>query len=636
MLLHMPKKLIKKSFELSIFGRPSRKVLWLLFKITRRIAMFSEHWLINHPFNRRLDREKNKEFHGADLGFQAYYNHIRNSISELAIQPKISIIVPVYKVDLSFFYECLRSVEVQTYENWELCIVDDCSEDPNITSMIERFRDKHPHKVKCSTNPQNLHISLTSNAALALATGDYIGLLDHDDRLLPNALGEMVRAINLNNSPDILYSDECHIDSKGVQESTYHKPSWSPLMHLSVHYTTHFSVFKTALVNKVGGFRQGFEGSQDHDLMLRLTEASEKPVVHVPMCLYQWRAHEGSTARDVKAKPYAAIAGEKAVREACARRGWPALVEFEPNTLHYRVKFQIKKPHELVSIIIPSKNSIDLIRPCVESIVSKSQYNNFEIIIVDHASDCEKVSGFYKEMKDKLGEKFRTVIYDGYFNFARMNNLGAKAAKGQYLLLLNNDTEVITEDWLEEMLRLAQLPEVGAVGPKLLFPDGKIQHAGLVGFGYHIAGHAGYMLKEDSGIYCQHLQTTHEVIGVTGACIMIKKSKYWKVGGLEEILLPNGFGDVDFCLKLRESGYSNVYVPYAKLFHKESPTRKKSFEFFERNYLINKWGKELLTDPYMNPCFIKDPYYKEHVYYSTQQPSSIYFDCLLNKERSEN
>ena len=596
----------------------------------KKIALFSENSLTRHPYVQRINRQAFSKASGADGGFKRYYQSLANTVAELSYQPKISIVLPVYNVKESYFRECLKSVELQVYENWELCIVDDASTEIDVRSIVDEFSASHKEKYKFARNKINRHISVSSNEALKLASGDFIALLDHDDRLLPNALAEAVRFINLHNQPDILYSDESRVSEQGAKETTYHKPGWSPFMHLSVNYTTHLSIYRTDLVRSLGGFREGFEGSQDHDLMLRMTEASNKPIVHIPLALYQWRAHPKSTARTSTAKPYTATAGIKAVSEACQRRGTPAEVSFEPETLHYRVKFKVKDPAKLVSIIIPSKNGFDLIEPCLRSLFEKTTYKSFEVIIIDHNSDCSKCINLFSNYKERHPKQFKVIPYTGYFNFAKMNNLGVKESNGDYVLLLNNDTEVISPEWLTEMVSLAQFEQVGAVGPKLLYPDKKIQHGGLMGFGFHIAGHAGLNKDDNDPLYYHYLQTTHETLGVTGACLLVRKSIYLEVGGLEPSYVPNGFGDVDFCLKVRKAGYDNIYTPYARLFHKESPSRKASFELFERYYILEKWGKDLLMDEYVNLSMLKHPHFQAHEHYATQEISSLYFDALLN------
>ena len=635
------KGFIRQILEHPIIGRPLRKALWLLTWVTEK-----SHWLATTAFSyqpyvqklTQLDYDHDEAVRRLeqDRALVRYFDSLRASMGKLSNQPKISVLIPVYRVRTDFLEECLGSLAAQIYENWEACIVDDASGDAGIDSVLEKFAQRFAGKVRYAKNASNLHISLSTNRALELASGEFVALLDHDDRLLPNALAEVVRFINIHSATDIFYSDECIIDTKGDVLGTYHKPDWSPLMHLSVNYTTHLSVYRRTLLSQIGGCRKGFEGAQDHDVMMRAVEASPNPVVHIPLNLYQWRSHELSTASSSGAKPYAGVAGVKAVTEACERRGFPATVTFEPHLHHYRVGFQIPQPSPLVSIIIPSKNSFFLVKSCLDSIFNMSSYGTFEVVLVDHDStdlDCLQLFDAYEQ---KQPGKFRRVIYRGAFNFAAMNNLGAREAKGDFVLLLNNDTEVLTPTWLEELLSVAQLPNVGAVGAKLRYPNGKIQHAGIVGSGSYIAHHLGLGEKSDSLSYFGYLQTTHEVLAVTGACLMIARAKFEQVGGLEEVNVPNGFGDVDFCLKLRRAGYTNIYVPYAELVHKESVTRKITFELFERYHMYQNWAAELMLDPYRNISFELGTDFKIEKQFRVQEPSAELMSKLIATANTDN
>jgi GT2 family glycosyltransferase len=490
----------------------------------------------------------------------------------------------------------------------------------------------HPGKVKAKTHDVNKHISHTSNSCLELADGDYVALLDHDDRLAPHALAEMVRYINLHNQPDILYSDERVIDENGLHvHIPYFKPDYSPQMHLAVNYTTHLTLYKAELVRNIGGFRPGFEGSQDHDLMLRMCEVSSKPVCHVPFCLYQWRAHELSTAASSGSKPYAAVAGEKAVKEALERRGRKAKVQWEEKTLHYRVTYEPPQHNPLISIIIPSKDAYEVIRTCLDSLYSKTSWNNFQVILVDNGSTDPRCLQLFSDLKLRHGDKFHHLATPGPFNFARLINAGVAASRGEYLLMLNNDTAVISPTWLEEMIGLAQWPEIGAVGAKLLYPDGSIQHSGIITTGPYIAGHSLTRLDSDSQKYWSYAQTVHEASGVTAACLMISREKFLKVGGLDEVWIPNGFGDVEFCLRIRRHGLSNVYTPYAVLTHFESKTRKGSYEYFEHFWLRSKYGTELLNDPYLNPSLMPDGQYSLNPWYTGTDFNEYEFDRLVEE-----
>lgn len=564
-----------------------------------------------------------------------YYKQTRDRLNELDFKPKISVIVPVYKVPHQFFRECLQSVAFQIYENWEICIVDDASGDPGIESIVKEFQSIYPGKIHFKVAAENGHISKTSNECLKLASGDYIALLDHDDRLLPNALAEMVRHIYSNDFPEVLYSDERVIDGNGKgKPDAFFKPKWSKYLHMSVNYTTHLSVYKKSLIDKIGGFRIGTEGAQDHDLMMRATEATTKPVVHVPFVLYQWRAHAGSTAEDINSKGYAAVNGEKCVTEALQRRGLGGEAVFERETVHYRVKYKLPEHNPLVSIIIPNRNSHHFIEACVRSIIDKSSYKNFEIVVSDNGSDQQECLDFYKKMADELGAKWKLVMEKSPFNFGRQVNKGVTESTGEYVILLNNDTEVISEDWIEELLRHANLPDAGAVGCKLLYKDHNVQHAGIVCTGTDIAtGITGY--KDGDAIYINMMQTTHEVTAVTAACMMIKKSLYEEVGMFNDFDVANGYGDVDFCLKLVKKGYLNLYTPYARLYHVESPSRGVSFETYERFYMRQKWGGELINDPYLNPNFLLNNGYQVAVNSTYQDIDAKLMKIFLNEPFEE-
>lgn len=538
----------------------------------------------------------------------SYYRHLRDHVATLPLQPMISVLVPVFRPDPAYLREALTSIELQTYDNWQACITDDASGDPEITGIIEEFRRAHPERVRVAEHETNRHISETSNTCLGLAEGEYVALLDHDDRLCPNALAEVVKTLNerrdsVGEVPEILYTDERVIGVAGEYEDVvFFKPGWSPFLHLGVNYTTHLSVYRRELLTAIGGFRAGVEGAQDHDLMLRACEAAQTPVVHIPIVLYQWRSHPESTADSLGAKPYALTNGIAAVTAACDRRNRPATVTLDPRTRHYRTSFALPEPPPLVSIVIPTKDSPEMLRTCVESILGRSTYPAFEIVLVDNNSTDRRTLELYREFGRR--PEFRVIEDPAYFNFARLINTGARAAAGSYLVLLNNDTEVVTPDWIEQLLMYAQFPEVGAVGAKLLYPDGFLQHGGVVGSGRDIANHAGIGQHDDDSFYFDYVQTPHETLAVTGAALMISAALFDSVGGLDERYVPNAYGDVDLCLRLRAQGLVNVYTPYATLTHFESVTRRRNIELSERTYMRTTWGTELLTDPYVNPALV--------------------------------
>lgn len=534
-----------------------------------------------------------------------YYDHLRAHVAMLPRQPVISVLVPVYRPAPEYLREALVSVALQTYDRWEVCIADDASDDPAVTAVIEEFAASHPGQVRVAVHDHNQHISAASNTALSLATGEFVTLLDHDDRLYPHALAEVVRALNdvaedTGEAPEIMYTDEKVVGPAGDHlYDTFNKPGWSPFLHMSVNYTTHLSVYRTELLRGIEGFRLGFEGAQDHDLMLRAVEAAQTDVLAVPILMYQWRSHPLSTAGDDGAKPYAWNNGMKAVAEACQRRGRPAEVTIDEKTGHYRLHFELPQPRPRVSLVIPSKDSTEFLGACIASVRGASTYPDIEIVVVDNGSSLPEVSQYYR-LLEETDPDVRIVYDDGYFNFARLNNAGAQAATGEYLVLLNNDTEVVTPNWLEEMMMYAQFPEIGAVGAKLLYPDGTVQHGGIVGAGPYIADHSGWRAAPEDHMYLDMVDTVHEALAVTAAAMMVRAEVYHEVGGLQERHVPNGFGDVDFCLRLREQGYTNIYTPYATLIHHESITRKRNVEVAEMQYMRKRWGAQLLNDPYLN------------------------------------
>ncbi len=547
-------------------------------------------------------------------------------------KPKISILVPVYKVETRYLEEALASVALQTYPNWEVCIVDDASGRPEIDSVIKKFSNRFPDRVKYSVNPINMHISHTSNECLNKATGEWCALLDHDDRLYPNALFEMVRFINLEPDADVFFSDEVVIREDGaILGKPFFKPGWSPLLNLQVNYCAHLCVYRTSHIKGIGGFRVGYEGSQDHDLIMRAADASQRDPVHVPYCLYQWRVHPQSTASSIAAKPYAAENGLKAVIETCGRRNLPPVRgSYNSKTFHYDLSFAILGDPK-VSIVIPTRNQLGLLRQCVESILSKSSWKNFEIIIVDNGSTDTDCLDWLKSVTS-LG-KVSVLRDDRDFNFAALNNLGVRCAKGDFVVLLNNDTEVLTSDWMEQMLQYAQMIGVGCVGARLLYEDGTIQHAGGILTGEKMANHACKKLPESDRRYMDAIVTPRECSFVTGACLMIAKSKYLDAGGLEESFVPNGYGDVELCLRLSATqGLKHVYAANAVLKHFESKSRGKSVETFERYYMLSRWSNKLNLDPYLNMNLERDEFFENDRHWVTSMPRDRHFFEMVSHE----
>ena len=520
---------------------------------------------------------------------------------------KFSIVVPLFNTPEKFLREMIQSVIDQTYANWELCLADGSDAEHGLVEKICRQYAKKDSRIKYKKLEKNLGISGNTNACLEMASGDYIGLFDHDDLLHPAALYAEMRAI-CEQDADFIYTDELTFSGNTSNIITAHfKPDYAPDNLRANNYICHFSVFSDKILENVKGFRSEYDGSQDHDFILRATECAKK-IVHIPEILYYWRSHPNSVAADINSKPYASIAGRKAVHDHIARHNMESIVEStKAFPAMYRVEYSLKeKP--LISIIIPNKNHIEDLRKCVNSILNKSTYPSYEIIIVDNDSDEMVVEDYYKALKQN--EKIRIVSWNKKFNFSAICNYGVGFAKGRYVVLLNNDTEVITESWLEEMLMYAQRQDVGAVGAKLYFANNTIQHAGVVlGMGRHRT--AGYIFskvdKENLG-YMGRLCYAQNLSAVTFACVMIPRHVWDEVGGLDESFAV-AFNDVDMCMRIRKAGYLIVWTPYAELYHYESksrgledtPEKKKRFEGEVKRFQ-ERWKNELAAgDPYYNP-----------------------------------
>ncbi len=522
--------------------------------------------------------------------------------AKFAYRPKISIIMPVYKTGLQHLSQAIDSVLEQSYDNLELCIADDCSQDDGIVRLLEK-RAKADKRVKILFREQNGHISEASNSALALATGDFIGLLDHDDLLHRNALFWMVEALNLDRSLDLIYSDEDKIGEDGERYDPHFKSDFNYELLLTQNMISHFAIYRASIVSDLGGFRRGFEGSQDYDLTLRFIERSSN-VWHVPRVLYHWRAIEGSTALAPGEKTYTDSASIRALKEHTERSGKAATVTSAPELSQYfRVRFDLIGSPK-VSILIPTKDKIDLVDQCIKSITDLSTYKNYEIIIIDNGS-IEKESAYYFS---SIAEKGVKVVTDNRpFNYSRINNVGFSHAGGDFVCLMNNDIEILSSDWMEEMLSFAQWDDVGCVGARLWYPDDKLQHGGvIVGLG-GVAGHSHKYLEKGHAGYFGRAVLPQALSAVTAACLMVKASIYHEVGGLDEGLSV-AFNDIDFCLRVRNAGYRNVWTPYAEMYHHESASRgtedtpEKQARFKgEVDFMKARWGDTLAKDPYYSP-----------------------------------
>ena len=542
-----------------------------------------EAWLARHKVDKRtLRRQKHSAF---------------------AQKPLISIVIPLYCTPLPYLKELLESVRRQSYENWQLCLADGSPDD-----KAKEFIEKHygrEKRIVYRKLEENGGISVNTNEAVALATGEYLMLCDHDDTLEPDALYEIVNAIN-DTGADVLYTDEDKVSMDGRH---YFDPNFKPDFNLfrlrENNYICHIFVVKKSLTDETGLLRSEFDGAQDFDFILRCCEKAQK-ITHIPKVLYHWRCHMDSTAADPSSKAYAYEAGRKAVREHYQRLGIDAKVEMTERPGWYRSHVKVQG-NPLISVIIPNKDHTDDLELCLFSMTRKSTYRNYEILIVENNSEKEETFEYYRKLPDRY-PKARVLTWEKEFNYSAINNFAAKEAKGEYLLFLNNDVEILTPDWMEEMLQNCQQENVAAVGAKLYYPDDTIQHAGVV---LGLGGIAGHIMcrasKEDPG-YFGRMISVQEISAVTAACMMVKKSDFDAVGGLDETFQV-AFNDIDLCMKFRAAGKKIIFTPYAELYHYESKSRgledtpEKQFRFDkEVKRFQEKWAQQLeMGDPYYSP-----------------------------------
>ena len=519
-------------------------------------------------------------------------------------KPLISILMPVYNARLEWLLRAVASVQAQIYTNWELCIADDASSDPSGRQALARLASQDS-RIKIVHRPQNGHISAASNSAMGLVQGEWTALMDQDDLLPIHALAWVADAINRHPDIQLIYSDEDKIDDADRRFDPYFKPDWNVDLFRSQNMFSHLGVYRTNLLRDVRGFREGFEGAQDYDVVLRCIERIRPDQIHhIPKVLYHWRVHADSTASSTDAKPYAQIAGARALEEHFARSGIKGRVEHVGNG--YRVHYDLPDAMPLVSLIIPTRNAKELVRQCIDSIVELTTYRNYEIILIDNGSDDPDSIDYFTSLAAR--PNFRVIRDDGEFNYSALNNAAVRQARGDIVGLINNDIEVITPDWLSDMVSIASQPGVGAVGARLWYPDNTLQHGGVIlGIG-GVAGHSHKRLPKERRGYFERAALMQSFSAVTAACLVIQKRHYLSVGGLNEVNLKVAFNDVDFCIRLREVGLRNVWTPYAELFHHESATRgddiqpekQRRFES-EVRYMKTHWGDALNRDPAYNP-----------------------------------
>lgn len=557
---------------------------------------------------------------GPNLGYEDWimlYDTLADSdrrraadvIAGMAHKPRFSILMPVYNTPRELLMEAIDSVVQQLYPDWELCIADDASTAPHIREVLEGYA-RDDARIKVVFRPENGHISKSSNTALGLATGDWIALLDHDDRLRPHSLYEVAVAISRNPDARLIYSDEDKLDEQGRRCDPYFKPDWNYELFLSQNVITHLAAIRADVMHEVGGFQEGMEGAQDYDLFLRIIERCRpENIVHIPKILYHWRRLPGSTALTSDEKPYAMLAGERALNAHLQRMqvaGTAELMGFG-----FRTRYRLPAPTPTVSIIIPTRDRLDLLQKCVSSIFEKTRYDAYDIIIVDNNSAKAETLAWLAEIAQDV--RVKVIRDEREFNYSRLNNLAAAQASGQFLLMLNNDVEVISPDWLSEMVGVCSQPGIGAVGACLWYPDNTMQHGGVImGLG-GLAAHAHDRLPKGHPGYVGRAALRHEVSAVTGACLLTRREAFAAVEGLDEVNLKVAYNDIDYCLKLREAGWRIVWTPFAELYHFESASRghevsaeKKARFETEKVTMRQRWSRWIDNDPSYNPNLTLD------------------------------
>jgi GT2 family glycosyltransferase len=532
----------------------------------------------------------------------------RDKAKALRYKPKVSIVIPVYNTDEKWLRLCLESVINQVYDNWELCVVDGCSTKPLIRRMLEEYA-KRDNRIKVKFLSENKGIAGNSNEAVALATGEFIGFLDHDDEVPPDALYEMVKTLNEKTNIDFIYTDEDKISKTGKRVDPHFKPDWSPDALYASNYITHFSVIRKTIIDRVGGFREGYDGSQDYDLFLRVTEITSK-IVHIPKILYHWRMVPQSAASTSNAKPFAYTAAKKAIKDSLKRRKVEAEVDYGITTGYYTVQYKLLN-NPSVSIIIAPKDNVSALRRCVQSVLDKTQYDNYRILIVDNESREPQMHKFYEEVASH--QKVRIAKLDGSFNDSRIHNYAVSLVDSEYIIFLDVLSEIISRKWLTAMLEYIQRKDIGIAGALLYYPNNTIYHAGLILKIGETVGYAHRGLPKNAYGYMNRAGIIQNLSAVTGACLATKREVFKEVDGFDEHYRI-AFSDVDFCLKIREKGYLIVYTPHAELYYHGSPRRdhknardklvelKKDVEYFQR-----KWKDMLIKgDPYYNPNLTLD------------------------------
>jgi glycosyltransferase involved in cell wall biosynthesis len=574
-------------------------------ELRRHLRNQSEAGNVDYDYTKWI--EKYGELTDADRGA------IKRHIDRLRYRPLISLIMPTYNSPEKWLRLAIDSVRKQIYQNWELCIADDASSEPHVGQILEEYHAKDS-RIKVAFRKNNGHISAASNTAIEMAVGEFLAFLDHDDQLSEHALYMAVVELNTSADADLIYSDEDKIDEEGRRYDPYFKPDWNPALFLAQNFICHFTICRTSVVKEIEGFREGYEGARDWDLAMRIIERiPESHIRHIPHVLYHWRAIPGSAAFGIDEKTYITKAQRRTLESHFERVGvratiLPAAGIYLPAAgIYWRVKYPLTVT-PLVTLIIPTRNGLELLQRCVDSIYQHTTYRNFEIIIVDNQSDDPAALDYIARLVREGSA--RVLPYDAPFNYAAINNLAVKHARGEIIALLNNDIEVITPEWLEEMVSYAVQPDIGAVGAMLYYPNDTIQHAGVIlGLGGlpGVAGHPyqnqppGYSGQVSRALLCQNFSA------VTAACLVVRRQVFEEAAGLDETNLPIAFNDVDLCLRIGEKGYRNLWTPFAELYHYESasrgyeetPCKLAQFEK-ESEYMKRRWGELLGNDPAYN------------------------------------
>jgi len=530
---------------------------------------------------------------------------IISKIKSMEVRPLISILLPVYNPRINWFREAIQSVMDQTYTNWELCIADDASTNLHVIAELKRIQ-KSDKRIKVIFRKENGHISEATNSALSLAGGEWVTLLDQDDLFHRNALFWAALAMNNHKDTQLIYSDEDKIDKNNGRENAYFKPGWNYNQFLTQNIISHLGVYKRSVMLQIGGFQKGMEGSQDYDMALRYIEQiDQSKIVHIPRTLYHWRIHPKSTAATIESKPYAVTAGKKALEAHFKRTSQDASVEVLPIN-YYRIHWHLPLEKPEICIVIPTRNNKLTLEKCINSIFEKTTWENYKILIVNNDSDdAETVHYLHSISKNEIVE---LLDYNHPFNYSAINNFALKRVDAEYVCLLNDDVEIISPDWLKELAGPMQQKDVAVVGGRLWYPNGTLQHGGVVlgvgGVGGHVhkflpMGEVGYFGK--TNICCEYS-------AVTAACMLIKRSVFIQSGGFDEENLAVAFNDVDLCIKIRELGYKIVYTPFAELYHHESLSRGNDFDqdkltrfMTENEFMLKKWDKWINNDPAYNP-----------------------------------